>query len=129
MATRIPVVSLRYLVALAGLALAGCVPSATLAPSATVPALKHVFVVVLENKDYQEIVDRDSMPFFNGLAQQYGLATNYYGISHPSLPNYLALTGGSTFGITSDCTDCTVAQPNIVDQLERAGKTWKAYID
>jgi phospholipase C len=68
------------------------------------------------------------MPFFNGLAQRYSLATNYYGIGHPSLPNYLALTGGSTFGINSDCTDCMVAQPNLVDQLEHAGKSWKAYM-
>jgi hypothetical protein len=104
-------------------------PTRSLDSLGTVPELKHVFVIVLENKDYEEIIGDKSMPFFNGLAQQYGLATKYYGITHPSLPNYLALTGGSTFGITSDCSDCTVAQPNLVDQLESAGKSWKAYID
>jgi phosphatidylinositol-3-phosphatase len=128
MATRIRA-ALGCLVVLIGLTLSGCVPTAGSAPAGTLPTFKHVVVVVLENKDYEEIVGRSSMPFFNSLAQQYGLATNYYGIGHPSLPNYLALTGGSTFGITSDCTDCTVGQPNIVDQLERGGKSWKAYID
>jgi hypothetical protein len=52
-----------------------------------------------------------------------------YAVSHPSLPNYLALTGGSTFGISSDCTDCAVRATSIVDQLERAGIRWKAYIE
>ena len=50
-------------------------------------------------------------------------------VAHPSLPNYLALTGGSTFGITSDCTDCSVrAQPR---QPARAGARigWKAYME
>jgi hypothetical protein len=114
---------------LTSLLFASCIPTRSLDSIGTVPELKHVFVIVLENKDYGEIIDSEDMPFFNGLAQQYGLATKYYGITHPSLPNYIALTGGSTFGITSNCNDCTVAQPNIVDQLESAGKTWKAYID
>jgi hypothetical protein len=94
-----------------------------------VPNFKHIFLIVLENKEYQDVIDQKQTPYFNGLAQQYGLATNYYGIRHPSLPNYLALTGGSTFNITNDCIDCFVAQPNIVDQLETAGKSWKVYLE
>jgi phospholipase C len=97
--------------------------------AARVPNFKHIFVVVLENKEYDQVVGQDQTPYFNSLAQHYGLASNYYGIRHPSLPNYLALTGGSTFNIKSDCIDCFVAQPNIVDQLEAAGKSWKAYIE
>jgi len=94
------------------------------------PAFKHIFVIIMENKDYERIVDNTGQaPYLNELAQQYGLATNYYAITHPSLPNYLALTGGSTFGIDSDCTDCTVPQPNLVDQLEAGGKSWKAYME
>jgi acid phosphatase len=102
---------------------------ALLSPSAPVPAFKHIFVVVLENKAYERVLGNDQAPYLNTLARQYGLAANYYAILHPSLPNYLALTGGDTFGITSDCTDCTVAQPNLVDQLEAAGKSWKAYME
>ncbi|TME44620.1 MAG: hypothetical protein E6I60_16545, partial [Chloroflexi bacterium] len=56
-------------------------------------------------------------------------ATQYYGISHPSLPNYLAMTAGSTFGITSDCTTCWVNAGNLADQIEASGRTWKAYME
>jgi phosphatidylinositol-3-phosphatase len=100
-----------------------------LAPDAPVPAFKHIFVIVLENKEYERVLGSDQAPYLNHLAQQYGLATNYYGIRHPSLPNYLALIGGDTFGVASDCTDCTIAQPNLVGQLEAAGKSWKAYME
>src|SRR5439155_25783631 len=51
-------------------------------------------------------------------------------VSHPSLPNYLALSGGSTFGISDDCTDCFVSAPNLaVDRVEASGRSWKAYME
>ncbi|MFL5802915.1 MAG: alkaline phosphatase family protein [Roseiflexaceae bacterium] len=103
--------------------------SARGARAAPLPAFKHIFVIVLENKEYEQVIGSDRAPYINSLAQQFGLATNFYGTTHPSLPNYLALTGGDTFGIASDCTDCTVAAPNLVDQLEAAGKSWKAYME
>ena len=68
-------------------------------------------------------------PYINGLAQSYGLATQYYAISHPSLPNYLAMTAGSTFGISSDCTTCWVGATNLADQIEAGGRSWKAYLE
>src|SRR6266498_6023493 len=101
----------------------------TVASAASLPEFSHIFEIVLENHETSSIIGSSSAPYINSLAQQYGLATNYYGIRHPSLPNYLALIGGDTFGITSDCTTCFVNAPNLVDQLERAGKSWKAYID
>ena len=53
-----------------------------------------------------------------------------YAITHPSLPNYLALTGGSTFGIDSDCTDCRVpSATSLADQLSAAHLSWKAYME
>ena len=103
--------------------------AATGASTQVVPAFKHIFVIVLENKDYERVLGGDQAPYMSALAHQYGLATSYYGIRHPSLPNYLALTGGDTFGVTSDCTDCFVHAPNLVDQLEAAGKSWKAYME
>ena len=102
---------------------------ATAASASPVPAFKHIFVIVMENKDYRSIVGSEQAPYMTSLARQYGIATNYYGIRHPSLPNYLALTGGDTFGITSNCTDCFVNAPNLVDQLETGGKSWKAYME
>jgi hypothetical protein len=83
----------------------------------------------MENKDYGSVIGNPDAPFENGLANRYGLSTGSYAVAHPSLPNYLALLGGSTFGITSDCTSCTVDAPNLVDQLEGAGISWKAYME
>jgi len=103
--------------------------SHSVASAASLPAFSHIFEIVLENHETTSIIGSSSAPYINSLAQQYGLATNYYGIRHPSLPNYLALTGGDTFGVTNDCTKCFVNAPNLVDQLEGAGKTWKAYME
>ena len=64
----------------------------------------------------------------NRLANRYVLATRFFAVSHPSLPNYLALIGGSTFGISSDCTTCGVAGRSLVDQLEAHGISWRAYM-
>src|SRR6185312_1900810 len=87
----------------------------------------HVAVIVMENEEYGDIIGSSSTPYINMLARRYSLATSMYAISHPSLPNYLALTGGSTFGISSDCTDCSVGATSLVDQLARAHLSWRAY--
>jgi hypothetical protein len=90
----------------------------------------HVAVIVMENKEYDEVVGSRSAPFINGLARRYALARGMYAATHPSLPNYLALTGGSTFGIESDCTSCTVnASSNLATQLSAARQSWKAYME
>ncbi|HUZ19925.1 MAG TPA: alkaline phosphatase family protein [Acidimicrobiales bacterium] len=93
---------------------------------AGIPAFGHVFVVVEENLGYAGTL---ATPGFAALAKRYALATQYYGVSHPSLPNYLALTGGSTFGITSDCTDCYVRAPNLASQLGAAKISFGAYME
>jgi hypothetical protein len=83
----------------------------------------------MENKDFAQVIGNRKAPYFNALAETYGLAVNYHAITHPSLPNYLALLGGSTFGIDSNCTKCHVDAPTIVDRLEDAGISWKAYME
>jgi phospholipase C len=75
------------------------------------------------------VIGSHDAPYINALARRYGLATQMYAISHPSLPNYLALTGGSAQGITSDCTDCSVAGSGIAGQLDAHGTSWKAYME
>ena len=88
----------------------------------------HVAVIVMENEEYGEVVGSRSAPTSTPSPD----ATPWpdsYAIGHPSLPNYLALTSGSTYGIDSDCTGCSVAGPNIVDQLEGSHITWKAYME
>ncbi len=67
------------------------------------------------------------MPVYNMWAKQYTLLTQEYAVTHPSLPNYLALIGGDTFHITTDCTDCFINAPSLPDQLEAAGRSWKTY--
>ncbi len=96
-----------------------------------VPAFDHIFTILMENHNYDQIIgNMTEAPYVNGLASKFGLATNYFAVAHPSLPNYLALTGGSTFGISSDCTGCFQNQPNIaVDRVEASGRTWKAYAE
>ena len=66
------------------------------------------------------------------IAVDYSVARNYYGVTHPSLPNYMAPTGGDTF-FTSNCLisagGCTTAAPSIVDRIEGSARTWKAYME
>jgi hypothetical protein len=83
----------------------------------------------MENEESPSIIGNGSAPYINGLAKSSGLATQYYSITHPSLPNYLALTAGSTFGISSDCTTCWVSATNLADQVEASGRSWKAYLE
>ena len=96
-----------------------------------IPAFDHIFMIVMENHTAAQIVDNTvEAPYFNQVASAYGLATNSLAVAHPSLPNYLALTGGDTFGITDDCTDCFVSAPNLVaDRIVPSGRTWKAYME
>ncbi len=99
--------------------------------TAALPASRasHVVVMVMENAEYGEVIGSSSAPYVNSLARRYGLMTHSFAIRHPSLPNYLALTSGSTQGIGSDCTDCGVSAQNVVDQLEGAGISWGAYLE
>jgi hypothetical protein len=89
----------------------------------------HVVVVVMENAESTDVIGSSAAPYTNALIGRYGLASQSYAVAHPSLPNYLALTSGSTNGVSSDCTDCHVRAQNIVDQLEAAGVSWKAYLE
>ena len=87
----------------------------------------HVFIIMMENTGYGALIGNSNAPFINAAASQRGLATNYYGVTHPSQPNYIAATSGSTNGVADD-SDTTIDVVNIVDQLDARGKTWKAYM-
>jgi hypothetical protein len=89
--------------------------------------LGHVFVVVLENHEYGQIIGNPEAPYLNGLAARYTLAENYYAIGNPSLPNYLALISGTTLGVQSDCEQCFFDAPNLADQVEASGRAWRSY--
>jgi phosphatidylinositol-3-phosphatase len=88
---------------------------------------QHVFIIMMENTSYTSLIGNPNAPFINAAAAKYGLATNYFGVTHPSQPNYIAATSGSTNGVIND-NDVTINVANIVDQLEANGKSWKAYM-
>ena len=92
------------------------------------PQFGHVFLVVEENHNYSDIIGNAAMPYLNSLATQYGLATQYYANTHPSIGNYFMMTTGQLV-TTNDSFTGTVSVDNIVHQLIAAGKTWKAYTE
>jgi hypothetical protein len=97
-------------------------------PVSTVGELDHVFMVYMENKGYNDIVNSTKAPFLNSLISAYGHANNYYGLTHPSLPNYYPVIGGTDFGLTYNCaTPCIDADTTLVSNIIDAGKTWKGY--
>jgi len=104
-------------------------PTPTPIGSGTLPNFSHVFLIVMENEESTGIMGNNAAAYINALATGHGLATQYFAVSHPSLPNYLALTAGSTFGIASDCTGCYVNATNIADQVESSGRSWKGYLE
>jgi len=136
-------------------AMSGAVHGAAEAPAAvntaTVPRYEYIFLIILENRSYSNILGKQSIaPNINRLAEQYGQATQFYAEVHPSEGNYVAMLGGDTFGIHDDdayyckpgvhdrfCpkadqpgyADHTVTAPSLVDQLESHGLTWKGYME
>jgi len=86
-------------------------------------------VVVLENREQGTVIGNPQAPYLNGLAARFGSAQDAYGTTHPSLPNYLELLAGTTFGIDSDCGGCRVEGQTLVDQLDAGGIGWKAYME
>ncbi len=103
-------------------------PTPTVEPQG-IPNFDHIIMIVLENRDYADTIGNDKMPFLNELAEKYVLLSEFYAITHPSLPNYIALMSGDTQNITDDCRDCFVDQPNLADLIEASGRTWKAYLE
>src|SRR3989441_7765092 len=93
----------------------------------TLPQFGHVTIVLLENTDYSSSVG--SMPYLDSLVAKYGLATNYYADTHPSIGNYFTLTTGQILTNDDGQTPSSfgVSQANIASLLQAAGKTWKDY--
>jgi phosphatidylinositol-3-phosphatase len=96
--------------------------------SPAVPQFGHVVIVLEENHSYSSVIGSSSAPFVNSLAHQYGLATQYYANTHPSIGNYFMLTTGQII-TNDDAYTGTVMADNIVRHLLTAGKTWKAYAE
>lgn len=91
------------------------------------PVIRHVVVVVMENHALTDIIGH--APFITALAHKCGLANNYWSVGSPSLPNYLAMTSGSTHGLSRDCdpSQCPQRGPSIFSQVAARGLRWRAY--
>lgn len=118
---------------------------------AAMPRYNHIFVIIEENKGYEQIMDHPAWtPVIHRLASEYGLATQFYAEVHASEGNYIAMVGGDTFGIHDDdafycraglkdpfCeesakpgyADHDLTAPSLMDQLARKGLTWKGYME
>jgi len=139
-------------IAAAAVALAGAAwavsPGVSSAGTVTspIPRYQHIVEIMMENTSYSTIIGNPVAPQLNALANAYGLATSYFGVTHPSEPNYMANIAGSNFGVQDDnqfyCTPAlastdphcfgttvnhTVAAPTLADQLTAAGMTWRGY--
>jgi hypothetical protein len=145
--------------AAAGFAATNLRPQPAKADASGTPRLRyqHVFYIMMENQAYDEIMSPKvtDAPYIQGLAKEYGLATNYYGVTHDSEPNYVAAVGGSYFAVTNtssplntddssdnayycsptntapECAGTTgdhqIDAPSLFSQLEGAGLSWKDY--
>ncbi|HMB25113.1 MAG TPA: alkaline phosphatase family protein [Anaerolineales bacterium] len=102
-------------------------PTFTATPVPLVPNFEHIVIIMFENKEFGSVIGNPLMPTYNQLARDYTLLTQYYAIRHPSLPNYIALMGGDTFGIDRNCSDCFINEPSLPDLIEQSGRTWKTY--
>src|SRR6185295_19954785 len=91
--------------------------SCTAAP----PAQRHIFLIVMENHTPEQAL---SGSFMASLAQTYRTADNYHGVTHPSVPNYLAMTSGSTWGVDDDSYH-VLPREDLGTQLTNAGVSWK----
>lgn len=104
----------------------------TAVSAARFPHLDHVFVIMMENSAYSQLMSpsNSNTGYIQQLAKTYGLATDYYGVTHTSLPNYIAATSGSNWGSNTD--DDSQApyfnHENLVDELEASHVSWKGYM-
>jgi phosphatidylinositol-3-phosphatase len=129
------------LVCAALLALTGCTTTTQPASDPQVPgapaassgapgkAVRKVLVFVVENHSLDQM--RSQMPYTFSLAEQYGYTTAFRALTHPSLGNYIAVAGGSTFGITDDLDPVAhpLSGPSVFSQATRAGRTAAVYAE
>lgn len=104
-------------------------PVGAVGADASGPRTDKLLVVVLENHAERNALA--SMPALAGMARAYGYTTDYRAARHPSLPNYLAIAGGSTFGVTDDAGPSahSITGPSVFDAALARGRTAKTYAE
>jgi phosphatidylinositol-3-phosphatase len=111
-----------------GSSTSGQPPNSPPGQAGRVPHFGHVVLVVEENHGYSDVIGTSAMPYLNSLASQYGLGTEYFANTHPSIGNYFMLTTGQSVP-NDDSFTGTVDVDNAVRRLIAAGKTWKSYAE
>ncbi len=91
--------------------------------------LDRVFVITLENHSQHSVIGDPNSPYLTGLAQQYGEAADYFGVTHPSEPNYIAMISGSNWFTNNDNPANRFDHTNLVDELEAHNISWGAYME
>jgi hypothetical protein len=116
--------------------------------SSGIPLFRHVFLVMLENTSLDTLVEHtEETPFLHQLLMTQASSSNYHGVAHPSLPNYLALISGATGGVACDCNPsgpactpgsctafsgdcgCPQAGTHLGTQLDGQGSSWRVYAE
>ena len=120
-----------YFVAVRGFSNPSSGSSTSTTHSITGSRIRHVIIIVMENKGYDQVVGSSSAPYENLLISRYALAANYNAVSHPSLPNYFALVAGDTFGVTNDCqpSQCSLPNASMTNLLDSHGLSWREYAE
>jgi len=104
-------------------------------PKGPFPHMQHVFVIMMENTSYSDLLNPSNpdTTYIQSIASTYGLETDYYGVTHTSLPNYVAVTSGSTWGSNSDdeaqADDGYFNHASLMDQLASAHVSWSGYME
>jgi phosphatidylinositol-3-phosphatase len=97
---------------------------------ASTTSFDHVVTILMENHGINDTYNcGGNCAYITQLANNYGLAENYSALTHPSMANYIALTSGGQYGTGDVQPPGSVNATNIVDRLEAAGLTWKAYME
>jgi phospholipase C len=110
--------------------LMGVSTASAAARPAPVAHYDHIFVIVEENHSFTDVIGNTATPNLNSLARTYGIATNYFAVTHPSEPNYVALLGGNPFTVANDNAYYVnqVAAPSLISELDHGHVSWKAYL-
>ena len=107
----------------------GATPTASQGRGGDHVRLDRAFIIVLENHSAKSVIGDPNTPFITSLAQQYGEAANYFGVTHPSEPNYIAMTSGSNWFTNNDNPANRFDHTNVVDTLEASHISWDAYME
>ena len=107
--------------------------SSSLASSSASQPISHVIIILMENEEYSSVIGSAAAPYEDSLVSSYASAGDYFAVAHPSLPNYLALVAGSTFGVNSDCLPTQCGFPSsmttIATLLDSHHLSWKEYAE